>query len=230
VIRKVGGKFVLFTADGSRRLGTHPSRASAERQERAVQASKHAGGRGGVDPHKLAAFARKHGGGRGPLPGGMNVPPVEQETDYSCGAAALLAVLRYYGLDDGASEEDLYGRLRTTPEEGTAPDDISRVANEFGLQANWRTGVGDADLRAAAEEGVPVILNLQAWDERPDDPESHVEDGHYVVLVAATDAGVEFMDPSAGDYETLTLDELDERWHDVEGERGAIFVGQRRGR
>jgi predicted double-glycine peptidase len=153
---------------------------------------------------------------------------VEQEADYSCGAAALLAILRYYGADDGLEEADLYGQLRTTPEDGTAPEDIARVANDHGLQANWRTGVGDSDLRAAAGEGVPVILNLQAWDERPDDPESHVADGHYVVLIAATDAGVEFMDPALGDYETLTLDELDERWHDVEGERGAIFVGPRR--
>lgn len=42
MIRKVGDKYVLFTKDGKKRLGTHPTRAKAEAQERAVEASKHA--------------------------------------------------------------------------------------------------------------------------------------------------------------------------------------------
>ena len=47
MIRKRGNKFVLLTSSGSRVLGTHASRASAERQERAIQAAKHArGGKG----------------------------------------------------------------------------------------------------------------------------------------------------------------------------------------
>ncbi len=41
MIRKVAGKYVLFTADGKRRLGTHSTRKEALAQERAVQASKH---------------------------------------------------------------------------------------------------------------------------------------------------------------------------------------------
>jgi hypothetical protein len=41
IIRKVRGKYVLFTADGKRRLGTHNTRKEALAQERAVQASKH---------------------------------------------------------------------------------------------------------------------------------------------------------------------------------------------
>lgn len=47
MIKKQGNKYALMTADGSRKLGTHASRASALRQERAIQASKHArGGKG----------------------------------------------------------------------------------------------------------------------------------------------------------------------------------------
>jgi hypothetical protein len=40
MIRKKGTKYLLYTADGSKVLGTHPSRASAEKQERAIQISK----------------------------------------------------------------------------------------------------------------------------------------------------------------------------------------------
>jgi hypothetical protein len=40
MIRRKGNKYVLYTADGSRVLGTHPSRAEAEKQERAINVSK----------------------------------------------------------------------------------------------------------------------------------------------------------------------------------------------
>lgn len=41
MIKKVGSKWVLFTADGSRRLGTHDTEAEAQAQEHAIEASKH---------------------------------------------------------------------------------------------------------------------------------------------------------------------------------------------
>lgn len=42
MIKKTGSKYVLYTKDGSRKLGTHASRASALKQERAIEAAKHA--------------------------------------------------------------------------------------------------------------------------------------------------------------------------------------------
>jgi len=42
MIRKqANGKYVLYTKDGSRKLGTHSSKTSALKQERAIQAAKH---------------------------------------------------------------------------------------------------------------------------------------------------------------------------------------------
>jgi hypothetical protein len=43
IVRR-GSRYVLLTHDGRRVLGTHPSLADAQRQERAVQAHKHARG------------------------------------------------------------------------------------------------------------------------------------------------------------------------------------------
>ena len=40
MIKKVGSKYVLFTKDGSRRLGSHSSYAKAAAQEAAIKASK----------------------------------------------------------------------------------------------------------------------------------------------------------------------------------------------
>jgi hypothetical protein len=41
MIRKVGSKYVLYSRKTGKRLGTHSSRASAMRQERAIQYYKH---------------------------------------------------------------------------------------------------------------------------------------------------------------------------------------------
>lgn len=40
MIKKVGKKWYLYTKDGSRILGRHTSRTSAERQEAAINISK----------------------------------------------------------------------------------------------------------------------------------------------------------------------------------------------
>src|SRR4051812_48617178 len=47
-------------------------------------------------------------------PGALGVPVVEQATDYSCGPATLMAVLRYWQRPV-ACEQDLYPALHTTP-------------------------------------------------------------------------------------------------------------------
>lgn len=41
MIKKIGSKFVLYTRNGKRRLGTHSSRKGALKQEAAIKISKH---------------------------------------------------------------------------------------------------------------------------------------------------------------------------------------------
>ena len=41
MIRKKGNVWILYSKDGKKVLGRHKSRASAERQERAIQVAKH---------------------------------------------------------------------------------------------------------------------------------------------------------------------------------------------
>lgn len=40
MIKKSGKKFILYTKDGKKKLGTHPTRESALAQERAIFANK----------------------------------------------------------------------------------------------------------------------------------------------------------------------------------------------
>jgi hypothetical protein len=46
VIKKAGSKFKLVSKSTGKTLGTHPSRVAAEKQERAIQASKAAKAKG----------------------------------------------------------------------------------------------------------------------------------------------------------------------------------------
>jgi predicted double-glycine peptidase len=160
--------------------------------------------------------------GKAALIGALPVPLVRQATRYSCGAAALLGVLYYWQKYDG-NESSLYRDLGTTEADGTEPAAIARVAHDrFGLAARYRRDVTLADLAAALGRGETVIVDLQAWAGAPRDWRGDWDDGHYVVLVALDGRRAYFMDPStAGGYAFIGREELERRWHDVEGHGAA---------
>lgn len=156
------------------------------------------------------------------LPQGLlsTVPDVRQSTTYSCGAAALQAVLNYYGLYK--RERALMDMLKTSEDKGTSPDNIVRVAKELGLQADPRENVTYEDLIKAYREGIPVICAIQAWTSAP--PEKRVwtadwEDGHYVIVIGADEQFVYLEDPSLlGTRGIIPKQEFLDRWHDYTGE------------
>jgi ABC-type bacteriocin/lantibiotic exporter with double-glycine peptidase domain len=174
-----------------------------------------------------------------PLPPNLvSVPPVKQATDFSCGAAATLAVLRYWRQEafSDVDEAALYGPLQTSRSRGTDPQPMaSYLHRALDLRVAYRhSDVTVRDLERAVDEMAPPILDLQAWSDH-DTPWRHVWDaGHYVVMVGYDAEHLFFLDPStltAGTYAFLPREDLDERWHDIVGERDerfermAIFVG-----
>jgi predicted double-glycine peptidase len=150
------------------------------------------------------------------------VPDVRQSTDYSCGAAALQAVLSYWGIDK--REGELMAALKTTPRQGTHPLDIVRVVRELGLKAELREGLTLADLEGALRRGIPPIVDLQAWTVGNPSRAGFAwaddwEDGHYVVLIGLDGQRLIFEDPSLlGTRGVIGRDEFFARWHDYEGE------------
>jgi predicted double-glycine peptidase len=119
-----------------------------------------------------------------------------QSTEYSCGASALQAVLSYWGKD--LDEQDLITLLHTTPETGTYPDDIVRVALLLGFKAEVKENLTLEDIEQATEQGVPVIVLGQAWRSRQDSAVSVEEDwanGHYFIVLAVDKDYVYFEDP-----------------------------------
>lgn len=166
-----------------------------------------------------------------PLDTLLTVPDTRQYYDYDCGVSALLSVIGYYGLD--VRGEELAEKLRTTPEEGTTPEAIVRVAESFGYQV-WSGSMSVEDLKRCLDRGLPVIVDLQAW---ADDPNvnwaENWDDGHYIVAVGHGDGKIVFEDPSDMADVYLTEEELLERWRDRDADGhhyirfGIVIVGDK---
>jgi hypothetical protein len=150
----------------------------------------------------------------------LAVPDVRQDTDYSCGASALQAVLAYWGVD--VRESALVKALRSDPKNGTRPEEIIRVARNYGLRAEMREEISIADLRQAWQNEIPVIVDIQAWPDNPKTKpiwENDWEDGHYVVVIGIDDRNIYVEDPSLlGSRGVISQVEFLKRWHDYEGE------------
>ncbi len=149
---------------------------------------------------------------------------MKQRTDFSCGAAATLSLLRFWvpGAFEDAHEEDLFEPLHTTEAGGTEPEPIAAYLRDVvGLDATYaKADVTLAQLEGAIDAGQPPLVDLQAWRDG-NRPWPEVWDaGHYVVLVGYDAENLFFMDPSVlspGPYAFVPKAELDERWHDLAG-------------
>jgi predicted double-glycine peptidase len=167
--------------------------------------------------------------GRGARPL-LPVPIISQATPWTCGAAALMAALIYFGVFD-EPESRLDVDLRATPEQGVTPQRIALEARTFGLAAEVRTGMTLGELVEELDRGSLVIVALQAWPSRPAaDPATGWEDGHYVVVVGVDDQRLYAMDPSVRTgYAYLARDAFLRRWHDYDVRDGRCEAYERLG-
>ncbi|MBA3453869.1 MAG: C39 family peptidase [Deltaproteobacteria bacterium] len=146
----------------------------------------------------------------------VELPCVVQRTDYTCGAAAVLAVSRYFGVGPGteaAVVRDMgFGRL------GSDPAHLVRAVRRYRLRYTEARGMTDARLRSELDRGRPVIVMLQAWGERAS-YRTHWRAGHWVVVIGHDARGVFVEDPLIeGARAFLSYAELSDRWHDLEGD------------
>ena len=148
-----------------------------------------------------------------------NFPPITQSTHYSCGAAALLSVFHYYGIDS-YNESELMQELGTNPKEGTDIGPMVSVAIKYGLHADKKTKTTLKDLEQSLKNSQPVILAIQAWPDKPKNPSEYVtewNEGHFVVLIGMDSTKLYFMDPSlVGSRGVIPKSQLKYRWHDID--------------
>jgi hypothetical protein len=149
----------------------------------------------------------------------FSMPDTRQSTEYSCGAAAMQAVLGYWGRDIG--EEDVREMLNTNEVSGTYPDDIIRVAKALGLQAEYKENMSMADLENYVAEGIPVIVDCQAWRSVSQYNESWADtwnNGHWLVVIGIDENNVTLEGPYIlGDRGIMSREEFLARWHNVRG-------------
>lgn len=138
----------------------------------------------------------------------LDVPNVRQWID--CGAAAMTAVLGFYGIPE--TEREVMALADTDEHWGTEPEDMARVMASFGLEPSESSGMTVEDLRAFTQSRWPVIVAIQAWADREDYGDDW-EDSHYVVVKGVDDRTVWFEDPSTYSDAQLPIEEFEERWH-----------------
>lgn len=163
-----------------------------------------------------------------PLPTNLvAVPVVTQANGFSCGAAATLSLLRFWRVDAFARAEEsaLYAPLQTTEERGTEPEPMVELMRANGLDASYRhSDVRLEELERAVDRREPPIVDLQAWSDHGAPWRDTWDAGHYVVMVGYDAERLFFVDPSRATplgYAFLLRDALEERWHDLTGERDA---------
>jgi predicted double-glycine peptidase len=142
-----------------------------------------------------------------------------QSTEYSCGASALQAVLSYWGKD--LDEDELIKLLHTTPETGTYPEDIERVARALGFEVEVKENLSIDEIEQATAKGIPVIVLGQAWRSRKESDIAVTEDwanGHYIVVLAVDQDYVYFEDPYIRMGKGfMPRRAFDDHWHTVMG-------------
>ena len=141
----------------------------------------------------------------------LDVPDIQQQTNFSCGAASLMAVCRYFGVGP-ETEADFIALLDTDTDDGTEPEMIVSVARSLGLDAVEVEGM-DA-LAASVGAGRPVVCLVQSTDD-PDQSEAGMA-GHYVVAIGVGAKSIYVQDPTGG-RKRIGRKLWLQRWHDEAG-------------
>lgn len=94
--------------------------------------------------------------------------PIAQQLDYTCGAAAVVSVLRYMGMQ--SNESQAAESMGTNPVVGTKPEDMIRYLRKRGLCARAYTGVPFDALIQRVTEGKITLVDWNDWG------------GHWVVV------------------------------------------------
>ena len=144
----------------------------------------------------------------------INLPSTRQQTDYTCGAAALRAIAKYYGRDLN-NENEFEILCRSGRIKGAHPEDIVKAARALGLYATMEEFMSIDELIDYINRKIPVICAIQAWgDQKHYDK---LKDGHYVVAIGHDDNNIYFQDPViAGSRAHLSKEEFYQRWIDKE--------------
>jgi len=102
----------------------------------------------------------------------LGVKGYQQTTDYSCGPAAIMSLLHWYGLLDDSNmthqkEMQLSGEMGTgdmeSPCPGTTPEQMVRWLKSHNFKVIWGTNGTLGMLRENLKKGIPTIVSWIDW-------------------------------------------------------------------
>lgn len=146
----------------------------------------------------------------------LNLEPFQETLHCGmCGAASLLIVLKYYGIEK--SEQELAMMLVIDNELGTDSASIKKVAESFGLKVEIENECTFEDIEKWLDRKIPVIVD---WFSRGrcDYSESEVADGHFSVVAGLDGRYIYLQDPEIGKLRKIVREDFLRVWFDFEGE------------
>ena len=124
----------------------------------------------------------------------------KQETNYTCGAAAMRILLLAVGIT--RTERQVASMLKTNKVRGTWARMFPLVAERFKLEYHVRRGASVRDLEEDLKDHV-ILTAYYIPEERVD---------HYVVVKDVTREKVVFLDPWYGPAHEQSLERFEEVW------------------
>ncbi|MGB7969951.1 MAG: C39 family peptidase [Methanobacterium sp.] len=147
----------------------------------------------------------------------LNVPYVNQPSNFTSGPTSLQAVIAYYG--SNTSLDELINMTNSTSENGTLPGDIVQTANNLGFNAVIKENMTLEDLQMYVIQGIPVIVDAQAWKNNATNNQNWTDDqnnSHYMIVIGIDTSNVYFEDPAIlGSRGYIPNQEFLDRWHDT---------------
>lgn len=151
------------------------------------------------------------------------VSPYQQQTEWTCSAACLKAVMAHYGTD--VPEEEVAAVIGAREGRGAECNEIAEAARKLGFLAFEFSFESLQQAKVLTDQDIPIICDIQSFN--------HPGKGHYVILAHISDDTVSIMDPNTpGNIRFLSPQEMDERWwdramappHDLMSKWGIVIV------
>lgn len=130
----------------------------------------------------------------------LTYPQLLQSTTYDCGVIVTQEALLFCGISVRAKK--LARRLHVTKENGVRVDSIKKELTKNKIKFDCRE-MDYYDLKSFIDEGSPVILVIK---------------NHYVTAIGYCGMNIITEDPYFYDRQELSIEELNAKWRDSDGE------------
>ncbi len=131
----------------------------------------------------------------------LDVPYFKQDKIYSCGAATLQMVFKYFGVFK--SEQEISGKLGISSDKGVNNEQMRKVAQDYGFYCYVNEDAPFEEILEYLNLNLPVIVNFI---------EPTYNEGHYAVAVGFEDENLILNDPWNGQGFKISRENFEQNW------------------